>query len=77
MFQLGRIVACVGMAGDKVDPDRLTLVIGGREMALGGYFPEGLRIDIGACIRDGVVRIAVGLGMGEGAATTRAVACPE
>lgn len=77
MFQLGRIVACIGMAGEKVDPDRLTLAIAGREMAVGDHFPEGPRIDIGACIRDGVVRIEVGLGMGDGAATTRAVARPE
>ncbi len=77
MFQIGRIVACVGMAGEKVDPDRFTLAIDGRDMAREGRFPEGPRIDIGACIRDGVIRIEVGLGMGDGEATTRAVARPE
>lgn len=77
LFQLGRIVACVGMAGEKVDPDRFTLALGGAELARGGEFPSGPRVEIGRFIRDGVLRIEVDLGIGGGAATTRAVARPD
>lgn len=76
-FQLGRIVASVGMAGEKFDPDRFTLALGGAVLGRGSEFPGGPRVDLGPYIRDGVLRIDVDLGIGDGTATTRAVARPE
>lgn len=76
-FQLGRIVASVGMAGEKVDPDRFTLALGGAVLGRGSEFPGGPRVDLAPYIRDGVLRIDVDLGIGDGTATTRAVARPE
>jgi glutamate N-acetyltransferase/amino-acid N-acetyltransferase len=76
-FQLGRIVASVGMAGEKVDPDRFTLALGGAVLGRGSEFPGGPRVDLDPNIRDGVLRIDVDLGIGDGTATTRAVARPE
>ena len=62
----GRIIAAVGYSGAKVDPDRITIDIGGAVMVENGEpipFSEEQLIDI---LKQQEVKIHVSLGVGEG-----------
>jgi glutamate N-acetyltransferase/amino-acid N-acetyltransferase len=63
----GRIVMAVGKAGEKADRDRLTIAIGGIELAREGRRVDGY--DEGPIARHMKGRIAVDVGVGRGRAT--------
>jgi len=66
----GRIVAAVGRAGEKVDRDRLSIAIGGIEIAAGGGPVPGYdEAPVAAHMRGREIKIAVDLGIGRGKAT--------
>ena len=65
----GRIVAAVGKAGEQVDPRRLSISIGGIEIAArGGPVPGYDEAPVTAHMRDREVEIAVDVGIGNGQA---------
>jgi glutamate N-acetyltransferase / amino-acid N-acetyltransferase len=66
----GRIVAAVGRSGEKVDRDRLSVAIGGIEIAArGGPVPGYEETPVAAHMRGREITIAVDLGIGRGKAT--------
>jgi glutamate N-acetyltransferase/amino-acid N-acetyltransferase len=66
----GRIVMAVGKAGERVDPDRLSISIGGIEIAArGGPAPGYDETPVAAHMRGREVEIAVDVGVGYGRAT--------
>ena len=65
----GRIVAAVGKTGEQVDPRRLSISIGGIEIAArGGPVPGYDEAPVTAHMRDREVEIAVDVGIGNGQA---------
>jgi glutamate N-acetyltransferase/amino-acid N-acetyltransferase len=66
----GRIVAAVGRAGEKADRDRLSIAIGGIEIAAqGGPVPGYDEAPVARHMSGHEVRIAVDVGVGRGKAT--------
>ena len=66
----GRIVMAVGRAGEKADPDRLSISIGGIPIAKGGGPVPGYdETPVGEYMRGREIHIAVDIGIGEGKAT--------
>ncbi len=66
----GRIVMAVGKAGEPVDPARLSIAFGGREVARDGRaVPDLDEAPVAAHLRGREVEIAVTVGDGPGAAT--------
>jgi glutamate N-acetyltransferase/amino-acid N-acetyltransferase len=66
----GRIVMAVGKAGEKADRDRLTVAIGGVEIAREGAAVPGYdEAPVAAHMAGRDIRIAVDLGLGRGRAT--------
>jgi glutamate N-acetyltransferase/amino-acid N-acetyltransferase len=66
----GRIVAAVGKAGERVDPGRLSISIGGIEIAArGGPVPDYEETPVAAHMRGREIEIAVDVGIGNGQAT--------
>jgi glutamate N-acetyltransferase / amino-acid N-acetyltransferase len=66
----GRIVAAVGTAGEQVDPNRLTISIGGIEIAArGGPVPDYDEAPIAAHMRGREIEITVDVGIGNARAT--------
>ena len=66
----GRIVMAVGKAGEKIDPDRLGLSIGGIQIAAsGGPVPGYSEAPVAEYMKRGEITIAVDIGIGPGKAT--------
>ena len=66
----GRIVMAVGKAGEKIDPDRLVISIGGIPIAAGGGPVPGYdEAPVARCLRGREVTISVDIGIGPGKAT--------
>ncbi|MBO0737401.1 MAG: bifunctional glutamate N-acetyltransferase/amino-acid acetyltransferase ArgJ [Alphaproteobacteria bacterium] len=66
----GRIVMAVGRAGEKIDPDRLSISIGGiRITAEGGPVPGYDEGPVAEYMKGRNITIAVGVGTGRGSAT--------
>jgi glutamate N-acetyltransferase / amino-acid N-acetyltransferase len=66
----GRIVAAVGKAGEKIDPGRLSIAVGGIEVAArGGPVPGYQEKPVTAHLRGREIEIAVDVGVGDGRAT--------
>jgi glutamate N-acetyltransferase/amino-acid N-acetyltransferase len=66
----GRIVAAVGKAGEQIDPDRLSIAIGGIQIAArGGPVPGYEETPVAAHLRGGEIAIAVDVGVGNDRAT--------
>jgi len=66
----GRIVMAVGRAGEKVDPDRLAISIGGIHIATGGGPVPGYdEAPVADHMSGREITIAVDLGIGRGEAT--------
>jgi len=66
----GRIVMAVGKAGEKADRDRLSIAIGGVEIAAqGGPVPGYDEAPVAEHMKGRDIRIAVDLGIGRGRAT--------
>src|SRR5205823_8928849 len=66
----GRIVMAVGKAGEKADRDRLSIAIGGTEIASqGGPVPGYDEAPVAEHMKGPDIRIAVDLGIGRGRAT--------
>jgi glutamate N-acetyltransferase/amino-acid N-acetyltransferase len=66
----GRIVAAVGKAGEQIDPGRLSISIGGIEIAArGGPVPGYEETPVSAHMQGREIAIAVDVGIGNGQAT--------
>src|SRR5690242_2453451 len=66
----GRIVMAVGKAGEKVDPDRLSVSIGGIQIAAdGGPVPNYEETPVAGHMSGREITISVDLGIGRGKAT--------
>jgi glutamate N-acetyltransferase/amino-acid N-acetyltransferase len=66
----GRIVMAVGRAGEKVDPDRLSISIGGIQITAGGGPVPGYdETPVAAHLSGRNIEIAVDVGVGSGKAT--------
>jgi glutamate N-acetyltransferase/amino-acid N-acetyltransferase len=66
----GRIVMAVGKAGEKIDPERLTISIGGIPItANGGPVPDYDEAPVAGYLRRREITIAVDIGIGQGKAT--------
>jgi glutamate N-acetyltransferase/amino-acid N-acetyltransferase len=66
----GRIVMAVGKAGEKADRDRLSISIGGMQIAAdGGPVPGYDETPVAEYMRGGEITIAVDIGIGRGKAT--------
>jgi glutamate N-acetyltransferase / amino-acid N-acetyltransferase len=66
----GRIVMAVGKAGEKADRDRLSISIGGMQIAAdGGPVPDYDEAPVAEYMRGGEITIAVDIGIGRGKAT--------
>jgi glutamate N-acetyltransferase/amino-acid N-acetyltransferase len=66
----GRIVMAVGKAGEKIDPDRLAISIGGIQIAVGGGPVPGYdEAPVAEYLRSREVSITVDIGIGSGKAT--------
>ena len=65
----GRIVMAVGKAGEKADRDRLSISIGGVEVARNGQrVPDYDEAPVAAHMKGQEIDIAVGVGVGRGRA---------
>ena len=65
----GRIIAALGVAGERVDPDRVTIAIGGHLLCQGGAaVPIADQAAVDAAAAQLTVEIAIDLGLGAGAA---------
>lgn len=73
-FRLGPVIAAVGMAGEAVDVDRLTLKIGGETRTRDGAFVGDTEVPRTMCLRDGVFSLSVDVGVGEASAIAYSVA---
>ena len=66
----GRIVMAIGKAGEKADRDRLSISIGGMQIAAeGGPVPGYDETPVAEYMRGGKITIAVDIGIGRGKAT--------
>jgi glutamate N-acetyltransferase / amino-acid N-acetyltransferase len=66
----GRIVMAVGRAGERVDSDRLTIAIGGIQIAAGGGPVPGFdEAPVAEYMKGREITISVDIGLGEGEAT--------
>jgi len=66
----GRIVMAVGKAGEKIDPDRLAILIGDLPiLADGGPVPGYDETPVAAHMSGREIKIAVDVGIGRGKAT--------
>ena len=66
----GRIVMAIGKAGEKADRDRLSISIGGMQIAAeGGPVPGYDEAPVAEYMRGGEITIAVDIGIGRGKAT--------
>jgi glutamate N-acetyltransferase/amino-acid N-acetyltransferase len=66
----GRIVMAVGRAGEKIDPDRLAISIGGLPiLANGGPVPGYDETPVAEHMKGGEIQIAIDVGVGRGKAT--------
>jgi glutamate N-acetyltransferase / amino-acid N-acetyltransferase len=66
----GRIVMAVGKAGEKADRDRLSIAVGGVQIAVhGGPLPDYDEAPVAAHMQGRDITIAVDLGIGNGRAT--------
>ncbi|MGE5548810.1 MAG: bifunctional glutamate N-acetyltransferase/amino-acid acetyltransferase ArgJ [Solirubrobacterales bacterium] len=66
----GRVVAAVGKAGEKADRDRLSISIGGVEVAKNGQVVPGYdEAPVAAHMKGRDIKIAVDVGVGRGKAT--------
>ena len=66
----GRIVMAVGKAGEKIDPERLAISIGGIAIAAGGGPVPGYdERPVAEYMKGGELAIAVHIGIGQGSAT--------
>ena len=66
----GRIVMAVGRAGEKADPDRLGIAVGGIPItADGGPVPNYDETPVAEHMKGREIRIAIDLGIGQGRAT--------
>ena len=66
----GRIVMAIGKAGEKADRDRLSISIGGMQIAAeGGPVPGYDETPVAEYMRGGEITIAVDIGIGRGKAT--------
>ena len=66
----GRIVMAIGKAGEKADRDRLSISIGGMQIAAeGGPVPDYDETPVAEYMRGGEITIAVDIGIGRGKAT--------
>jgi len=67
-FRLGPVIAAVGMAGEAVDVDRLTLKVGGEIRAREGAFVGDASVPRSFCIHEGTLSLSVDVGVGEASA---------
>ncbi len=74
MLALGRFVAAIGMAAEKVDQDKLDLRIGGVQTMRDGEFTDGSMVAKSAVLVDDKLDVSVDVGVGEGRATAYTVA---
>jgi glutamate N-acetyltransferase / amino-acid N-acetyltransferase len=66
----GRLVMAVGRAGEKIDPDRLAISIGGLPiLANGGPVPGYDETPVAEHMKGGEIQIAIDVGVGRGKAT--------
>jgi len=66
----GRIVMAVGRAGEKVDPERLSISIGGTQITIGGGPVPGYdEAPVAEHMKGREITIAVDIGVGRGKAT--------
>jgi glutamate N-acetyltransferase / amino-acid N-acetyltransferase len=71
---LGRFVAAVGMAAEKVDQGKLDLRIGGLQTMRNGEFTDGSMVAKADVLIDDTVDVTVDVGVGPGSATAYTVA---
>ncbi len=71
---LGRFVAAVGMAAEKVDQGKLDLRIGGLQTMRNGEFTDGSMVAKADVLIDDTVDVTVDVGVGSGSATAYTVA---
>lgn len=71
---LGRFVAAIGMAAEKVDQGKLDLRIGGVQTMRDGEFTDGSMVAKADVLHDDRLDVTVNVGVGEGSATAYTVA---
>jgi len=71
---LGRFVAAVGMAAEKVDQGKLDLRIGGVQTMRDGEFTDGSMVAKAVVLKDDGLDVTIDVGVGEGSATAYTVA---
>ena len=65
----GRIIAALGVAGERVDPDRVAIAIGGHLLCQdGAAVPIADQAAVDAAAAQPTVEIAIDLGLGDGEA---------
>ncbi|MGI9116216.1 MAG: bifunctional glutamate N-acetyltransferase/amino-acid acetyltransferase ArgJ, partial [Gaiellales bacterium] len=65
----GRIIAALGVAGERVDPERIAISIGGHLLCRDGAAVEGVeQALVDAAAAESTVEIAIDLGVGDGSA---------
>ena len=66
----GRIVAALGVTGERVDPERIAIAIGGHVVCRGGCAVEGVdQAAVDRAAAEPIVEIAIDLGLGDGTAS--------